>query len=185
MINFAFNIKLFDIFFGLAHQNVFLDFLGIFLADYMQYVLAAILLFYFFSKKHKKQHRTMVAVSTMSAVAALYIVKPLIVLFYAAPRPFVALTEIKPLIKVMTIENYQSFPSGHTLFFFALATTIFLFNKKLGVWFLIAATLIAVARVYVGVHWPVDILAGVILGVLTGIFTHYLYRKFGKRKLAK
>ena len=183
MINPDLNLKLFNIFFGFAHQNVFLDYLGIFFADYVQYVLAAILLFYFFSKKHKKSHRAMVVVSTMSAVAALYVVKPLIVLFYAAPRPFMALTEIKPLIKVMTIENLQSFPSGHTLFFFALATTIFLFNKKLGVWFLIAATLIALARVYVGVHWPIDILAGVILGILTGAAGHYLYKKFGQKKL--
>lgn len=176
------NLKLFNIFFGLAHQNVFLDYFGIFLADYLQYALAIVLLILFFSKKHEKIHRNLVLVATTSAVVALYIVKPLIVFFYAAPRPFVVLSEIKPLVKVMAFENYQSFPSGHTLFFFALATTIFLFNKKLGVWFLIAATLISLSRIYVGVHWPIDILAGVILGVLTGVVVHFLYKKISHKK---
>jgi len=183
MINWTLNVNLFDIFFGFAHQNVFLDYLGIFFADYMQYVLAAIFLILFFSKKHKKQHRTMVVVATMSAIAARYIVKPLIVFFYAEPRPFIALTQIKPLVKVMTSENLQSFPSGHTLFFFALATTVFLFNKKLGVWFLISAALISFARIYVGVHWPIDVFAGVIIGILTGMVGHYLYKKFGQKKI--
>ena len=183
MINWTLNVNLFDMFFGLAHQNIFLDYLGIFFADYMQYVLAAIFLVLFFSKNHQKQHRTMVVVATMSAVAARYIVKPLIVFFYAEPRPFIALTQIQPLVKVMTSENLQSFPSGHTLFFFALATTVFLFNKKLGVWFLIAATLISLARIYVGVHWPIDVLVGVILGILTGAAGRYLYKKFGQKKI--
>ncbi len=184
MINLDLNQNFFDLFFGLAYQSTFYDFLGIFLADYLQYFLAAIFIFLFFSKNHRKQHRTMVLVSTMSAITALYVVKPLIVFFYAAPRPFMVL-DINPLIKVMTIENLQSFPSGHTLFFFALGTAVFLFNKKIGIWFLVAATLISLSRIYVGVHWPIDILAGVVLGVLTGIFTHYLYRRFGQRKLAK
>ena len=183
MINWAFNVKLFDIFFGFAHQNVFLDYLGIFLADYIQYVLAIILLVLFFLKKHKKQHRTMVVISTMSAIFTILVLKPLIVFFYMEPRPFIELTKIKPLVKVMTVENWQSFPSGHTLFFFALATTIFLFNKKLGVWFLTAATLIGLSRIYVGVHWPIDVLAGVIIGVLTGKAVHYLYKKFGQKKI--
>jgi undecaprenyl-diphosphatase len=185
MNNFNLNTDLFNMFFSLSHQSIFFDFLGIFLADYLQYILFIFLLYLFFSKKHKKQNRTMVVVATMSAFFARYIIKPLILFFYTEPRPFIFFPEIQPLIKIWKIENFQSFPSGHALIFFALATTIFLFNKKLGLFFMISAILISISRVYVGVHWPFDILAGAVLGILTGFFMYYFYKKLNKNKIIK
>jgi undecaprenyl-diphosphatase len=183
MNNFNLNTNLFNMFFSLSHQSNFFDFLGIFLADYLQYILFIFLLYLLFSKKHKKQNRAMIIVATMSAVFARYIIKPIILFFYTTPRPFIFFPEIQPLIKVWQIENFHSFPSGHALIFFALGTTMFLFNKKLGSLFLFSAVLISISRVYVGVHWPIDILAGAILGILTGFFMYYFYKKFKKEKL--
>jgi len=65
-------------------------------------------------------------------------------------------------------EDYQSFPSGHALFFFAAATAIWHYDKKLGYAFFFAAALISSARIFVGVHWPSDVIAGAALGILTG-----------------
>ncbi len=79
-----------------------------------------------------------------------------------------------PLISQSSKE--ASFPSGHATFYFALATIVYFYNKKVGIWFFIVSFFIAVARVFVGVHWPSDILAGALLGILMGYILNWLFR---------
>ena len=153
-----------------------LDQLGIFLAAYSEYVWAVILiLVLFWPKRARAKNRVVVVVSVVAGLFARLVVKGLIVLAYPRPRPFVVLSSVHPLISSPLAENYQSFPSGHAIFFFAVATVIFSFEPKWGTLALIAAVLMGIARVYVGVHWPSDILAGALLGSMTG---WYFYRYF-------
>jgi undecaprenyl-diphosphatase len=63
----------------------------------------------------------------------------------------------------------SSFPSGHTAFFFALSTIIYFYNKKIGALFFLSSILIVLARVFSGIHWPSDILAGLIVGIISGL----------------
>lgn len=58
-----------------------------------------------------------------------------------------------------------SFPSGHTISAFAAATVIFHFHYGLGVAALVLASLVAFSRIYLFVHYPTDVLAGVVLGL--------------------
>lgn len=79
-----------------------------------------------------------------------------------------------------------SFPSGHTSASFAAAVAIFACNKKWGSGALILAAVIAFTRLYLYVHFPTDVLAGVALGTLCGVISYYVvkffYQKFyGKR----
>ena len=62
-----------------------------------------------------------------------------------------------------------SFPSGHTLVSFCSAMTIFLFNKKWGIFAIIFAILIGISRMYLFVHYPTDVLAGAILGIVISV----------------
>lgn len=63
-----------------------------------------------------------------------------------------------------------SFPSGHTASSFAAAVVIFILcPKKAGVPVLVLAFLIMLSRLYVGVHYPTDVLAGMITGTLTAV----------------
>jgi undecaprenyl-diphosphatase len=65
-----------------------------------------------------------------------------------------------------TFHTWSSFPCDHAVLFFALATGFFLISRRLG-WltFLFAAVCIMLPRVYVGIHYPSDVLAGALLGV--------------------
>ncbi|KKR38067.1 MAG: bacitracin transport permease BCRC [Candidatus Woesebacteria bacterium GW2011_GWA1_40_45] len=67
----------------------------------------------------------------------------------------------------LTVMADGSFPSGHTSAAFALAVTIWLHDRKIGWAYIIAAIMVGIARVLANVHYPVDILAGAILGMLT------------------
>ena len=62
--------------------------------------------------------------------------------------------------------DWSSFPSDHAVMFFALATGILMVSRKLG-WFAIAwaALIVCIPRLYMGEHWPTDILAGAVIGV--------------------
>ena len=88
-------------------------------------------------------------------------------------RPFVA----DPSIHALISKSSYSFPSGHAGFFFALATVVYLHNKRWGAWFLAGAFLNGIALVGVGVHYPTDIFGGAVLGVLVGWGVHRFFRK--------
>ena len=60
-----------------------------------------------------------------------------------------------------------SFPSGHSAFYFALAFSLFYFNKKWGWWFTVLAFFMGLARIFTGVHYPSDILGGALLGLVS------------------
>ena len=80
------------------------------------------------------------------------------------PRPFLEIPTLEPLIKR---PKGFSFPSGHTTLAFAVA-----FIPA----FLMAA-LVAFSRLYLGVHYPTDILGGICIGYVAGMITDFLYKR--------
>ena len=173
-----YDFKIFQAINNLANQSSFLDYIGIFFADYFPYFLGLFLLvFIFYPKKDIKENRAMVFIAIITALTARFVVKTMIVIFYARPRPYINLDSTHKLINLSPVENFQSFPSGHTIFFFALSTIIYSFNKKLGIIFFICSLMIAISRIFVGVHWPTDIIIGAVLGVMTGLIINWLYNK--------
>lgn len=107
------------------------------------------------------------------AMAAAYVLSRVIGMIYFRPRPFVTL-QFLPLIAQSPLS--KSFPSSHVIVAFAGAYMLYKFNKKYGYWAFALAGLIALSRIAVGVHYPTDVLAGAVLGVLlSGLI--YRYRK--------
>ncbi len=102
------------------------------------------------------------------------ILKPLC----ARIRPY-DLMELKGTVINLIINKPHdfSFPSGHTAASFEAATVIFLHNKKLGIPALILASLIAFSRLYLYVHYPTDVIFGLILGVALGFLGKFLVGK--------
>jgi undecaprenyl-diphosphatase len=62
-----------------------------------------------------------------------------------------------------------------------IAFAIFLTHKKAGYWFMFFALLIGLARIIVGVHFPIDILGGFILGALIAYLVRFVYDKIYKK----
>jgi undecaprenyl-diphosphatase len=71
----------------------------------------------------------------------------------------------------------HSFPSGHSATSFACATVLSYYAPRLRVLFYVLASLIAFSRVYDGMHYPTDVLAGALLGVLVGLALLALARR--------
>jgi undecaprenyl-diphosphatase len=64
--------------------------------------------------------------------------------------------------------NGRSFPSGHAANNMAVATVLLLFFPRRGWLYLPVALLIAYSRIYTGSHWPLDVVAGMLLGIAGG-----------------
>lgn len=179
MIFSNFNNYWFAVINGWSHRSAALDWLGIFIADYLPVLIVLSLLWLLFSSRPKQsKNKLMVVLASTASIIAVFLVKPIILLFYAKPRPFVALPHLEPLTSVFKLEDWQSFPSGHSLFFFSLAMVICLFNKRVGLVYFGLAVLIGFARIYTGVHWPLDILAGAVIGMVVGCIAFVVYSKY-------
>lgn len=83
------------------------------------------------------------------------------------PRPFIALPHV--VHALVTHSADSSFPSDHAAFVFALAAVVLKRSRWLGVASFVLAVGVALARVYVGVHWPSDVVSGAVLGWLVGL----------------
>lgn len=118
----------------------------------------------------KSTRKIGLAVALSLALVAIFnnlILKP----FFARPRPFTA-ADFVLLIKA---PGGWSFPSGHTASSFAAATAIFLQNRRAGFIALIVALLIAFSRLYFCVHYPSDVVVGMLEGVvIAGLVTKAL-----------
>lgn len=76
-----------------------------------------------------------------------------------------------------SIQHDPSFPSGHTTASFECATVILIRHRKWGIAACVLAALIAFSRMYLYVHYPTDILAGLVLGVIFGILGVFIVNK--------
>ncbi len=104
----------------------------------------------------------------------------------ARPRPFVVNELIEPLVG--GVSPYRSFPSGHSGGSFAAMFALYRWvPKKVGLPALFLASLIALSRLYVGVHYPSDILGGFIIGFVCSALAYAVVKmimnKVGEKKI--
>lgn len=92
------------------------------------------------------------------------------------PRPWTEWEEITQFYSSagLRMPTDTSFPSGHAAICFAAATALAFRYKAKAVSALIAAFLVAISRIYLCVHYPSDVLAGIAAGIACGIAGHYI-----------
>jgi undecaprenyl-diphosphatase len=155
-----------------ANKCAAIDAWGFFLADYIVYfLLAGAALIYFLVKKKEKLHYIFVIGS--SVILSRFVITELIRLIWHRSRPFVDYQ----VNQVIEHSASGSFPSGHIAFLFALAIAVYFFNKKWGLVFFILSLLVGLARIFVGIHYPLDILGGIVIGIVSAIVVRALIRK--------
>lgn len=138
-------------------------------------LLWILIMFFLLCRKKTRGYGILLGISLLiSAVLGNLIIKPI----FERLRPFFHLPEHELLIPP---PGGYSFPSGHTLTAFASAPVIYAMHKKSGIAAYIVAFLIGFSRMYLYVHYPTDVLAGILLGLLCGFLTV----KIGKPKIMK
>lgn len=109
---------------------------------------------------------------TLTAVLINLVVKPI----FTRKRPYEILETVRTRI---TPPFGSSFPSGHAASSFAAASMLWFFNVPFRHWALALALLIAFSRVYLMVHFPSDVLVGMISGIVISYLTYLLALRVG------
>jgi undecaprenyl-diphosphatase len=140
-----------------------IDAIIIFAAKYLLFVMALAVAAYWFVVPRERRLRY--ALECMLALPLAYGLSRLAGLLFSHPQPFSAY-DYEPLIP-HEIDN--SFPSDHSAAAGVLAAVSSLYHRGLGVLMWIAALGIGAARMFAGLHYPIDVVVGLMLGGLSAI----------------
>ena len=171
----VFNLSVFNFIFNLGHRNVWLAGLAIFFAQYLPYFLILGALVLVALQKGMRNKVYLFCEGALAIILSRGILTEVIRFFYRHPRPFEVLG-FTPLVGA----SGPSFPSGHMAAYAALAMTLWYADRKWGTVYFVCVVLIGIARVYAGVHWPLDILGGIVIALVSAIFIHWFLRKSRK-----
>jgi len=157
---YSLDLYLFAFINGYAKKSRLLDFFGIFCARNLAYVLIAWL--FIFSYFHGNgMHDFLIPMS--AGIISVLAVNEIMYLFYKRKRPM----DLVPNIVLIPKPISPAFPSSHASFFFALSFTLLLYNTPLAIIFTVFALCISLSRIFCGVHWPSDILGGILSALIS------------------
>jgi undecaprenyl-diphosphatase len=165
------NIDVFRSINDLSTQYSPLNPVVIFLAEYMLYVLCLTIAVFWFTRN--TSHRLMV-IHSLIAFAFAEILGKAAGLLYSHHQPFAVLPLVNQLVE-HEVDN--SFPSDHTILFFSICFSFFLVRKKEWWVWLVLPFCVAISRIWVGVHYPVDVIVGAIFGILSAFAGAWLMTK--------
>lgn len=147
-----------------AGKSICFDSLIVFFGQYLAYILAVIFLLIVFKNKNWR----MLIIGAISVFLSRFVITEIIRHFYFVSRPF-----LNPAVHQLIFhETSGSFPSGHAAIFFALAMALYFFYKRWSILFFVFAILMGIARIIAGIHWPLDILGGAIIGIFSAYFVY-------------
>jgi undecaprenyl-diphosphatase len=164
------DLKLFRAINWLSGRNLIVDNIMILISNKMRYVFLFIIVAMLFRKKK-------VTIEAVMSILATLFMHFLIKLFYFKPRPF-----IHRKVGILIPSKLDStFPSKHTLLTFAVSTIVLFYYRFLGFIMLGLSFLTGVSRIWVGHHYPSDILGSSILGSLTSLVFHKIVQRKEKK----
>ncbi|MEX2053965.1 MAG: phosphatase PAP2 family protein [Candidatus Colwellbacteria bacterium] len=165
---------------GWTGNSAILDALFIFFAKYLFWVMLAWALWLLIRKKDWDNGRPAwhnrfqyFSLSVVALILSRGIITNIIATLLQSPRPFAAL-DIESLIYHADV---SSFPSGHVASIIPVVFMLLAINRKAGWWAFLGAILIGLSRVVVGVHWPSDILGGLLVGAVSFWLVYLFFQK--------
>lgn len=142
-----------------------------FVADFNKYAVeiwaVIFLIMWFWPPLRQTRARRAVIYAVLAGVLAVVINLAIAHVLPYRPRPFVY--EPQLIHQLVAHRRDTSFPSTHAAGSFGIAVGLFYAGFSDGLWALLLAAAIAVARVFAGLHWPTDVLAGAAVGVVSGV----------------
>ncbi len=157
------NTALFFAIYNLSQKSQVLDSMMVFITNYVLYLTMLFTLILAIKGKVAERKAFLLIILGIP-ISILFILG--IHLFIHEPRPFVAFN----FIPLADNKPGLSFPSRHTTLMAVMAFSYIYFKSKWSFLFLILAALVGISRIYVGVHYPLDILGGFIVGILAMLF---------------
>ena len=149
-----------------------IDELIIFLASFLIWVMfAGLVILWFIDGKIKKEQVIHALLASFIAWTIAEVLKHI----FNTPRPF-DINHLQTL--TLSVPTDPAFPSGHAATVFALAITIWLHDRKVGMIFIILAALVAYARVAANVHFPIDVICGGIIGTVVAIAIEKVHLRY-------
>ncbi|HTK04182.1 MAG TPA: phosphatase PAP2 family protein [Candidatus Eisenbacteria bacterium] len=161
---------------NLAGRYPALDAVGVFCARWLIVVMFAAVIVRAFIAARRPESRTLAASLTVVEVRALvaaalaFLGNWLFSLLVFRPRPYSSLKDVHLIVPPPLTPH--AFPSGHSSAAFALAFTLLLVDPPFGIAMLVAASFVALGRVFVGVHYPLDVFMGVFVGLFWALVLH-------------
>ncbi|MDD5547862.1 MAG: phosphatase PAP2 family protein [Candidatus Pacebacteria bacterium] len=168
--------QLFSLIHDLAGKSRLLDLFMIFLADYSGYFIILIFILLMLTEKPENRILKFLFIA-FALILSRGLFTQILRFFIDQPRPFITLA-FKPLL---AHESVNGFPSGHMAFFFVFVFFVFsMKNRSWGLVFSVATLLMGFARVFCGVHWPSDIVGGILVAFISVFITSLLFPKLQK-----
>jgi len=125
------------------------------------------LLWYWPDKEMPRRRETILTI-VLCVALALVINRAISTLLPYRDRPMYGIGANAPTFEWHAdLEHWSSFPSDNATYLFAIATGFWLISRGWGLFFGVFATLASLARVYLGIHYPSDILVGALIGIAT------------------
>ncbi len=169
------NIYLFHSINSLATQFPIIDKIAVFLADDLNTVFISLLVL-MLVLKWKTHH--LIFAKTLFIVLISLILSDLIEYFYHHPRPF----QLDLGHKLIGHGLSSSFPSQHTLTVVIIAFAYLLAGfKTIGIIGLFVSLVVGLSRIYVGVHFPFDVVGSILIGFLLVVFSNYMLKEMSLR----
>ncbi|MFC0189504.1 phosphatase PAP2 family protein [Fictibacillus aquaticus] len=156
-----------------VQQYPWIDQLMIFFAEYVQYAFVLLILFLWLLNK---SHFRVIAFQAMLAFTLAYSINRIIELFFFRDRPFIT----QEIFQLVDHSANSSFPSDHATSAIVIAATVWLSSLRFKNIWLALALAVAFSRIWVGVHYPLDVAAGILNGMLIALLTHHVLFKKAK-----